>query len=82
MDTINGYPLEDCLLFPQNIKFTMMFDWGDYTYLSMFFFPKTDVNPFTGIDGFSGFQSQFVKFMEKYYYQILFTSKIIDSEGN
>jgi len=60
----------------------MIFDWGDYSYLSMLFIPKTDINPFMGTDGFSGYQSKFIKFMEKYYYQVLFTSKILDSEGN
>jgi hypothetical protein len=56
----------------------MLFSYGGYSYLSMFFFPKTDINPFTGIDGFSGYQSLFLKFMQKYYYQVLFTSKTID----
>lgn len=74
--------MEDCLIFPHNIKFNMLFSYGGYSYLSMFFFPRTDSNPFSGSDGFSGFQSQFVKYMEKYYYQVLFTSKIIDGKGN
>lgn len=82
-DVRNPITLEDCYIFPENASFNMMFKYGGWTQMSYRLTAKPSPNPFDATRGSSlnSMQAQLENFLIENYYELLFTSKIVNSEG-
>lgn len=82
-DAINPVILTDCFIFPSHAKYYAFEYFGSQTFLVYVLFSKKDHNPFNGIyHSLNSYQTKLENLLQKYYYQVYFTSKIIDKAGN
>ena len=73
---------QDCFIFPQYSLFNVFKERGWYSYLYFNIYAQDDPDPFASAGGgLAGFQGRMAKLLEDYYYQVLFTSKIINPKG-